>query len=294
MSERVFQIGAGQVGRGLNRAFSSSGVRVVGLHGRRASLGATSYGAFPESITDANVVVVSVRDHQVDGVMQELAHAARSGRLGSGTVILHTSAVSEPETLPELGQMGFPGGTFHPLASFSDPQRTTALLRGAWIGTDGEATARAASRRLAAAIGARTLEIPAGQKAAYHAAAVMASTFPVVLASVAAHLLQKLGITEASATHAVESLMSAAMSNIADRSPDDAYDGPLARGDSVTVGRHISGLKNFPSALAVYRAMSSAAVEIAERQGVDQERIAALKGTITATARQVHPEKPLL
>lgn len=294
MSERVFQIGAGQVGRGLNRAFSACGVRVVGLHGRRASLGATSHGAFPDSIGDANAILVSVRDHQVDGVMQELSEAARSGRLGRGTVILHTSAVSEPEGLLDLAGSGFPGGTFHPLIPFTDLQRTGALLRGAWIGIDGEPTAKATSRRLAAAVGARTLEIPAGRKSAYHAAVMMASTFPVVLASVAAHLLQNLGITEASSAHAVESLMSAAMADITGANPDEALGGPVARGDAVTVGKHINGLKAHPSALVVYRALANAAVEIAERQGLDQERIAALRGTIAATARSPQPERPLL
>jgi predicted short-subunit dehydrogenase-like oxidoreductase (DUF2520 family) len=240
------------------------------------------------------VILVSVRDHQLEEVMEDLSAAARAGRMGRGTVILHTSAVAEPETLSALGAIGFPGGTFHPLIPFSDPQRTGALLRGAWIGIDGEATARATARRLAAAVGARTLEIPAGKKPAYHAAAVMASTFPVVLASVAAHLLQSLGVTQASSAHAVESLMSAAMADIAGAIPDDALDGPVARGDAVTVGKDITGLKAHPSALAVYRALSSAAVEIAERQGLEPERIAALRGTITASARAAQPERPLL
>lgn len=294
MSERVFQIGAGHVGRGLNRAFSSSGIRIVGLHGRRPSVGATSYGAFPEAIADANVILVSVRDNQVEGVMEELLNVAGSGRLARGTIILHTSPVAEPELLAELGRAGFPGGTFHPLIPFTDPQRATELLRGAWIGIDGEPSARGAARRLAAAVGARTLEIPAGRKSAYHAAAVMASTFPVVLASVAGRLLQSLGVTEASSAHAVESLMSAAMANIAGQNPDEALGGPIARGDATMVGKHINALKLAPSALAVYRALSSAAVEIAERQGLDQEKIAALKGTITATARVERPERPSL
>lgn len=291
MSERVFQIGAGSVGRGLNRAFSSSGTRVIALHGRRPSPGATSYGAIPDSIVNANVIIVSVRENQIDGVMDELASAARSARLERGAVILHTSAVAEPEALYELISLGFPGGTFHPLVPFVNPERAAALLRGAWIGIDGDATARSTSRRLAASLGARTLDIPAGKKAAYHAAAVMGSSFPVVLASVAGHLLRSLGITEASAAHAITSLMTGAMANLADAAPDDALTGPVARGDAVTVGKHLKGLKQTPSALAVYRALSSAAVEIAERRGMDAEKVAALRGTIAATVRQPSPEK---
>ncbi|MDQ6718624.1 MAG: DUF2520 domain-containing protein, partial [Gemmatimonadota bacterium] len=74
--------------------------------------------------------------------------------------------------------------------------------------------------------------------------------------------------------------------------PDEALTGPVARGDAVTVGKHLKGLKHSPSALAVYRALSSAAVEIAERRGMDQEKVAALRGTIAATVRQPPPERP--
>ena len=60
-------------------------------------------------------------------------------------------------------------------------------------------------------LGARTLDIPAGKKPAYHAAAVISSNFPVVLASVAGHLLHDIGIPDSSAYRAVESLMSGAL-----------------------------------------------------------------------------------
>jgi predicted short-subunit dehydrogenase-like oxidoreductase (DUF2520 family) len=290
MSERVFQIGAGQAGRGLNRAFSSSAIRLVGLHGRRPSAGATSYGAIPDSIGDANVVLISVRESQLDAVLDALLSAVKAGRLERGAVVLHTSPVAEPAALTELAALGFPGGTFHPLVAFGSPESARDLVRGAWIGIDGDATARATSRRLAAAVGARTLDIPPGRKAAYHAAAVMGSTFPAVLASVASHLLQSLGVTEVSSSHAIESLMTGALANLENAIPDDALTGPVMRGDSVTIGKHLTALKSFPSALQVYRALTTAAVEIAERNGLDQERVAALRGTVAATGRPLTRE----
>jgi predicted short-subunit dehydrogenase-like oxidoreductase (DUF2520 family) len=285
MTDRIFQVGAGQVGRGLNRAFAASRVQIVGLHSRRPSASATSHGDLPATIGDANLVIVSVREPQLDGVMQQLLNACQAGRIQRGTAILHTSAVAEPAALTEMTALGFPGGTFHPLMPFTDPDRAAGMLRGGWIGIDGDPTARSASRRIAARIGARTLDIPAGKKPAYHAAAVMASNFPVVLASVASHLLQELGIGESSANHAIESLMSGAMANLAGASPDLALTGPVVRGDSATVGKHLKALKPYPSVAAVYRALSIAAVEIAERRGVDQETLASLRATIASTAR---------
>ena len=187
MSERVLIVGAGQVGRGLFKAFRASGIEVLGLHGRRTSAWATSSGTLPSTISDANTIVVAVRDNQIDDTIAELLNEQKGarGRIASGTVIVHTSGGAEPELIPRLNEFGLSGGTFHPLIPFANPERVPELMKRAWIGIDGDDPARATSRRLAGHVGARTLDIPPGGKPLYHAAAVMSSNFPVVLAAIA-------------------------------------------------------------------------------------------------------------
>jgi predicted short-subunit dehydrogenase-like oxidoreductase (DUF2520 family) len=284
VSERVFIIGPGHVGRGLFRAFRASGVEVVGLHGKRPSGVATSTGAIPTDVSRANVVIVCVRDPQLDETIGEVTIAATDGRIARGTVVVHTSAIAEPAGLNALTQAGFPSGTFHPLVPFSDPEISAELLRKGWIGVDGDIAARNASRRLAGHLGARVLEIPPGRKPAYHAAAVISSNFPVVLASVAGHLLHDIGIPDASAYQAVESLMSGALTNMKQALPDDALTGPIMRGDAETVGKHVRALQGHPEALEVYRSLSTAAVEIARRRGVDPKKLAAVGGLVRGGA----------
>jgi predicted short-subunit dehydrogenase-like oxidoreductase (DUF2520 family) len=286
MSERVFIIGPGHVGRGLSRAFRASGINLVGLHGKRPSGIATSTGSLPAEISGANVVIVAVRDAQLDDAIGELIDAASNRRLGSGTVILHTSAIAEPSGLATLRDAGFGAGTFHPLVPFADPEISGELLRHGWIGVDGDNAARNASRRLAGQLGARTLEIPLGQKPAYHAAAVISSNFPVVLASVATHLLRDIGVAEASAHQAVESLMSGALSNMRQTLPDDALTGPVVRGDTETIGKHLRALASHGDALEAYRAFSAAAVHIAQRRGTDPIKLAALTGMLSPAGRR--------
>lgn len=285
MSERVFVIGPGHVGRGLVRAFRASEVEVIGLHGKRPSGVATSSGALPEEMSGANVVIVCVRDPQLDEAVDEVMAAAKSGLVERGTVILHTSAIAEPEGLRGLSDAGFPGGTFHPLVPFSDPEIAAELLRGGWIGIDGENAAKSASRRLAGHLGARTLDIPPGKKPAYHAAAVISSNFPVVLASVAGHLLHDIGVPDATAYHAVESLMRGALANMKQALPDDALTGPVMRGDAETVGKHVRALQGRGAASDVYRALSAAALEIAERRGIDPKKLAAVGGLLRGQAK---------
>ncbi|MDP9201451.1 MAG: DUF2520 domain-containing protein [Gemmatimonadota bacterium] len=285
MSERVFIIGPGHVGRGLFRAFRASEVEIVGLHGKRPSGVATSNGTLPAEMARANVVILCVRDPQLDETIEEVRAAAKSGLVERGTVILHTSAIAEPDGLRALSDAGFPGGTFHPLVPFSDPEVSAELLRKGWIGIDGENAAKSASRRLAGGLGARTLDIPPGKKPAYHAAAVISSNFPVVLASVAGHLLHDIGIPEASAYQAVESLMRGALENMRQTLPDDALTGPIMRGDADTVGKHLRALQPHGAASEIYRALSVAAVEIAQRRGTDPKKLAAVGGLVRSQAK---------
>ena len=280
MSERVFILGAGHVGVGLFRAFRAAGVEVLGLHSHRPNPPATSSGSLPPVLGDANTVIVAVRDEQIDDALAELIDAAASSgrrRLASGTVIVHTSGGAEPELIQRLSGFGLSGGTFHPLVPFANPERAPELLRKAWIGIDGDDPARAASRRLAGQLGARTLEIPPGMKSLYHAAAVISSNFPVVLAAVAAGILTDAGIPERSAQRAVHSLMEAAVSNVADTPPDEALTGPVVRGDAETVHRHLQALRHNPDARALYRRLSFAALEIANRRGTDPSRLAEIQ-----------------
>lgn len=286
MSERVFIIGPGHVGRGLFRAFRASGVEVVGMHGKRPSGVATSTGSIPPDIARANVVMLCVRDPQLDETVEEVIAAAKDGRIQRDTAILHTSAIAGPAGLSVLAKAGMPGGTFHPLVPFSDPEVSAELLRKGWIGIDGDNAAKNASRRLAGHLGARTLEIPPGKKPTYHAAAVISSNFPVVLASVAGHLLHDIGIPDSSAYQAVESLMSGALANMKQALPDDALTGPIVRGDAETVGKHLRGLQGHDAALAVYRALSTAAIEIAQRRGTDPKKLAAVAGLLRPTGRK--------
>jgi predicted short-subunit dehydrogenase-like oxidoreductase (DUF2520 family) len=268
MSDRVFVIGAGNVGRGLSRAFRASGIVVTGLHARRAQEEATSVGDYPTTLNDANVIIIAVRDSEIDGVCGDLATLASHDphRLAHGTVVLHTSGTVDPAGFQRLRALGFSCGTWHPLVPFATPERGAQLVRDAWVGIDGDATACAASRRLAAALGARTVNIPPGAKGVYHAAAVIASNFPVVLAGIASQLLANAGIAERSAEQVVYSLMRAAVGNLEHGAPADVLTGPVVRGDVATVQSHLHALRGDVTALSVYDALSRAATSLVARR----------------------------
>jgi predicted short-subunit dehydrogenase-like oxidoreductase (DUF2520 family) len=269
---RVFILGAGRVGRGLAGALRASGIDVVGLHGRRADRGVTA-GRLPPSANDADVIMVTVRDAQIDGALREIVDA-----LETRPVVLHASGSTSPPALDDLRRSGYAAGTFHPLVPIAEPVHAAERLRGAWIGIDGDEPALACARAIASSIGASTLVIPAGEKPRYHAAAVLASNFPAVLAGIAAQLMGDAGIGHADARSAVTALLRASVANLHEGEPAAVLTGPIVRGDVGTVRAHLAALASDPDVIAVYRALSHAAVRLlADDPATDRAPLAAIE-----------------
>ena len=278
MSERVFVLGAGRAGTGLTRAFRMSGVPVVGLHGRHVHEGPdpVTAGTIPATIATATVVLVTVRDAQIDDALRELLEAP----LAPDAVVLHASGSAEPAMLDQVRAHGHAAGTFHPLVPIADPLRAPQQLCGAWVGIDGDERAKTASRDLAAALGCHVFDIPPGQKARYHAAAVIVSNFPAVLLATGDRVLAETGIPAEAAEQALRALFLAAIGNLRRQHGAVSLTGPILRGDVDTIRRHLVALADDPGALEVYRSLSRALVDLASDAGTDADRLQAIRAML--------------
>ena len=278
----VFVLGAGRAGRSLARALVVAGVDVLGHHGRQpdpASVPPVTGGALPAALGMASVVLVTVRDAQLGDALCQLAEA----RLQRDAVVLHASGATDPAEASALRALGHGVGTMHPLVPLANPTRAVDVLRDAWIGVDGDPAAIAAARALVERIGAHALTIPPGQKPRYHAAAVFAANFPVVVAALAERLLEEAGVAEGEARAATIGLMSAAVSNLESGRPHDVLTGPIARGDVASVLGHLAALADDAPALAAYVTLSRAALTLARERGTSADRLAEISVALDAT-----------
>ena len=258
---RVFVLGPGRAGRSLAVALAATGVPIVGVHGRERP--------FPRALADAEVVLVATPDAAVGGVFLELAAA----RFATDVVVLQLSGARAPDDADAiLRARGHGVGTFHPLVPLADAAFGADRLRGAWVGLGGDERAVAVGAALAAILGAHVLAIPDApiERARYHAAAVFASNFPVVLAAVAEHVFARAGVEVRGARDAVRHLLASAAANVsAVDDPAAALTGPVARGDAATVERHLAALATDASVDALYRALARATVDLARRPGAN-------------------------
>lgn len=280
----VFVLGAGRAGRSLARALIAAGVDVAGLHGRQpdpSASPAVTGGALPDALGDAEVILVTVRDAQLGDALRQLAAVTLRPR----AVVLHASGATDPAEAALLRARQHAVGTMHPLVPLANPDRAVDTLRGAWVGVDGDPPAIAAATALATRLGAHALTIPPGEKPRYHAAAVFAANFPVVVAALAERLLEEAGVAEDEARAATVGLMGAAVSNLESGRPHDVLTGPIARGDVASVRGHLAALEDDAPALTAYVTLSRAALTLARERGTSPERLAEISEALDTAQR---------
>jgi predicted short-subunit dehydrogenase-like oxidoreductase (DUF2520 family) len=284
---RVFIVGPGRLGCSLGLALLAvDGPRLVGLAYRSA----TGRARAEEWLAPAGVPIVPVSDLGPDvlSAVDVVILAVQDSEVGAGArtlgphlaahqVLLHTSG------LLSAAEMRGPAvsaalGSFHPLQTFVDPAAGPARLRGCVVACEGDDAAVRRSQQLATALGARSVRVASEGKAAYHAAAVVASNYLVVLTELAVRLCEVAGIAPGDAITMLAPLQRGALENLAEVGLPGALTGPLARGDVDTVRRHLAVIDaRVPQLSVIYRALGERGLAMAREQGQEPERLAELE-----------------
>ena len=265
-------IGPGRAGIGLGLALARAGYSVR-LHGRHKksvpkplTLTVGPDDRPPACIGEAGVLMLAVRDDALRGLALMLHH---SQTIKGSHVVLHLSGVQGQEALGPLVTTQAALGSLHPLQTISDPDGAPDRLKGAWAAVEGMPRAVEMAERLARDMGLKPFRLTSKQKAVYHAGAVFASNYFVVVEAVAQRLLRHAGLTDAEAWQALRPLVDGTLANLAKQQPAEALTGPVMRGDVETIVRHLESLTIDDQNL--YRLLGRAALELARKRGMDEE-----------------------
>jgi predicted short-subunit dehydrogenase-like oxidoreductase (DUF2520 family) len=203
--QQVAIVGNGRLGNALAAALRAAGVAVTGPLGRDVA------------VTDADAVLLCVPDGEI---------AAAAGAIPARLPTGHCSGATGLDVL--AGRDAF---SVHPLMTVTADSRGTTFA-GAGAAVAGSSPAMLAlAWALAQALGMRPIEIAPGDRAAYHAAASIASNFLVTLGGAAERLAAIVGMQRAD----LVPLVHATVDNWSRLGAEQALTGPVARGDERTV-----------------------------------------------------------
>jgi predicted short-subunit dehydrogenase-like oxidoreductase (DUF2520 family) len=236
---RLAIIGGGRLGTALARALRDAGYDVAGPLGRGeiADLDGPPVDAFLLCVPDT-----------------EIAHAA--ALISPGPLVGHCSGATGLDALAPHEAF-----SMHPLMTVTAQGARFTGAGGAIAGT-GERALRFAAG-LAAALGMRVVEIAEEDRAAYHAAASIASNFLVTLEAAAERVADSAGADRS----LLVPLVRATVENWATLGPQRALTGPVARGDELTVTRQRQAVaERAPELLPLFDALADATRALA-REG---------------------------
>jgi predicted short-subunit dehydrogenase-like oxidoreductase (DUF2520 family) len=225
---RVGIVGRGRVGTALARALRDAGVDVEGPVGRG------------ERPARCDAIVLCVPDAEIAAAAEVVTAAA--------PLVGHTSGATP---LSPLAHAGVPAFGLHPLQSFAHPGVRFEGAGAAVAGSTPEALAFATD--LAERLGMRPFEIDDEGRAAYHAAASVASNFLVTLQAAAEAIAAGAGLDREDARELLVPLVRQTVENIAELGPEAALTGPVARGDEATVEAQRAAVERVaPELLALF------------------------------------------
>jgi predicted short-subunit dehydrogenase-like oxidoreductase (DUF2520 family) len=210
---RLGVVGAGRVGGALASALREAGVPVDGPAVRG------------EEPTRCDALVLCVPDAEI--------RAAAAAVAGAAPLVGHTSGATGLDALAPAGGAAF---GMHPLQTFAEGAAGLSAFGGAGCAVAGATSeALAFATALAQTLGMVPFEIDEEGRAAYHAAASVASNFIVTLQAAAESIATGAGLEPAQARALLVPLLRRTVDNLAALGPERALTGPVARGDEPTV-----------------------------------------------------------
>lgn len=208
-------IGRGRAGRSLATALGRAGWGLGGVLGREDDVA--------EAAAGVDLLVIAVPDDSVAKVAAGVTPVA-------STVVAHMAGSLGLDALDPHPRRA----AVHPLASLPSPELGAERLRGAWFAIAGDHLIESVVESLEG----RSFTVTDRQRAAYHAAAAIASNHLVALLAQVERIAASVDVP----FEAYLDLVRATIDNVAALGAVEALTGPAARGDEATIARHIDAL----------------------------------------------------
>ena len=269
-------IGAGTVGTALAKTLSDRGYPVVAVFSRtppsaerlaQAAGGCRAVESAQAVAAAAELVFVTTPDDAVGPVVAGIEWRP-------GQSVVHCSGADSVDTLEPARRAGANVGAFHPLQTFASVEQAISNIAGSTFALEAEEPLLSRLKEMAATLDGHAIELGAGAKVLYHAAAVIACNYLVTLVKLATDLWQTFDVAPDDATKALLPLLRGTIANIDRVGIPQCLTGPIARGDTGTVRKHLDAMeKAAPALLPTYRDLGRQTVPIALAKGrIDQRQ----------------------
>ena len=218
------------------------------------TFGVCCYASVEEAVWEAlDLLWITVCDDQIGAVSQRV-----SRYVSEQCIVLHTSGLHSSQCLkaylPHVSCASLHPLMACPLKKVTDCECVEVYKRVMHT-VEGDDAAIRVAEALVSRLGARAVRISENQKALYHAGAVFASNYPVILLQLAVEMLEKCGFSSDEALEGARRLFAQSANACMTAKPLDALTGPAKRRDVSTIERHLETLSGVDEWHDVYCTM---------------------------------------
>ena len=263
-------IGAGVTGTALACQLFRQGYAVVAVNSRNTSSAErlASYvnncrvcGTAQEVANIAQAVFITTPDDVIVDIATSLTWHKEQA-------VIHCSGVHSIDILQPAREQGAHICCLHPLQTFASLEQAIENIAGSTFAIEGDEQALSIAGDMAVALNGRIINLKAGDKVLYHAAAVTVSNYLVTLMKMAADLWQSFGVPRDEAVKSLLPLLKGTLHNIETVGIPGCLTGPIARGDIGTIQKHLDALeREHPGTLDIYKSLGVKTLDIALAKG---------------------------
>jgi predicted short-subunit dehydrogenase-like oxidoreductase (DUF2520 family) len=261
-------IGLGKVGTAVGYLLRLSGYTISAVADQSADAlekgvdytGGKACGDSIQASLLADSIFITTTDDFIEPVCNEISDG---NGVGPGKRVIHMSGAGGLDLLESARRSGAQVASIHPLQSFVDVKGVIENIPGSTFSITAKGEMKDWAIRIVKDLGGTPFFVSENDKPLYHAAACMASNYLVTLMSMVENIYRHLGLDADEATKSFWPLVRGTMKNMEDRGIEQSLTGPIARGDSGTIRKHLKVLESkMPELLDVYCEMGLFAVDI--------------------------------
>lgn len=258
-------VGAGNLGSALAMSLHQAGyaIREIVSRDRSPSLRrsqalARNTGAKAVEVSratlHARVIWFCVPDREIASAATALADRVN----WRGKIAFHSSGALSSNELSALKWRGASVASVHPLMTFV--ARSRPSLKRVPFALEGDGAAVRAARSVVRSLEGEAFSIAAKHKTAYHAWGTFTSPLLLSLFVTAEEVARLAGVPPTLARRRMLPILRQTLENYAKHGPVGAFSGPIIRGDTATVQKHLQVLRKNSGAFEVYSALARAAL----------------------------------
>lgn len=256
MSEKVISIiGAGRVGKAIGRLIKLKKAGILGGVFSQTRSHAEIACAFIEEgipcdylseIPQSDIIFITTPDSKIKHVCDQFITENTNQKMDHVS-ILHCSGSLTTEVLDEAkSKLHALIGSIHPIHSFGNPALAVDNFSGTICSYQGDGKLYTEIKSLFTQLGAgKVFRLSSKNKALYHVSGMFPGCLTTALMKISKKLYLQAGVPESIVDLIIPKLLANTVKRIHSEGIDGVnFDGPLARKDTETFGKHLEALKN--------------------------------------------------